>query len=411
MVTDKVSIGKKSFENEDFLIVQALEYQQQKNFSKSIEIYNTLYDKSEKINYLIEAAKISFLTNNNKKTYLLIQRALEKDPKNSDLKRILIALHVKEKKLNSAKKEVEELLLLERNSRNLTIAGAIFFQLKSYEMSLKYFQSAYKESLDENVLLNMVDVLYNYLDRKDEAISYLETHTRMQLCSQKPCLKLVEIYGKEKDIDGIISTYKRMYERFENEEFARRVVELLIYKKDKKSAIEFLDSTGYNQEMLLDIYVSSNDFDGAYKVAKKLHEKSENIKYLGRMAIYEYEKNKEGLNEGILDSISKKFEKVVKNSKDPLYLNYYGYLLIDHDRDVSKGIELVKKALIEEPNSIFYLDSLAWGFYKQNRCQEAKDILEKFIKKVKELEVIMHYEKINECLKNKKIKKVRSDIR
>ncbi|DAB31221.1 MAG TPA: hypothetical protein CFH79_10310 [Sulfurospirillum sp. UBA11407] len=393
-----VQIGKKSFEQEDFYIMKALEHQHMGEYDQAIETYNTLYEKSSKTNYLIEASKISFLTNNNAKTSLLIQKALEVEPTNSDLLRIKIALLMKENKVIEASKDIEKLLQIEKNSRNLTIAGAIFFQLKSYELSLKYFQSAYKESLDENVLLNMVDVLYSYLDRKDEAVAYLETHTRMQTCSRKACLKLVEIYGREQNIDGIISVYKRMYARFNEDEFAKKVVELLLYKKDKQGAIDFLSSTSYDQRMLLDIYVSSSDFDNAYKIASQLYEDGQDINDLGRLAIYEYEKNKNKLNKKILNSVAKKFEKVVQVLEEPLYLNYYGYLLIDHDINIKKGIKLVQRALKKEPNSIFYLDSLAWGLYKQRKCLEAKEILDRFIDTTQEEEVLMHYKKIKECL-------------
>ena len=53
--------------------------------------------------------------------------------------------------------------------------------------------------------------------------------------------------------------------------------------------------------------------------------------------------------------------------------------MIDFDIDVKKGISLVKSALKTSPNNIAYLDSLAWGYYKLNRCKEALDIMKKVI--------------------------------
>lgn len=393
-----IKVGEKSFSQEDVYIIQALEYQKAHKINQAIALYDDLYEKTDKVNYLIEAAKLSFVSATDKKTNALIKKALKDNPNNPDLLRIKVALLMKAKNLKEAAIDVQKLLKLEKNGRNLTIAGAIYFELKAYDLSLKYFQSAYKEAEDENALLNMVDVLYNYLDRKDEAISYLETHTRIYGCSKKTCLKLIEIYGKEKDIDGIISVYKRMYAAFDEEEYAKRVIDLLLYKRDKQGAIEFLESSGYEPRILLDIYVSSHDFAGAYKVAKKLYAQERDISLLGKMAIYEYEKNKKHINKKILDSVSKKFETVLKKSKDPLFLNYYGYLLIDHNRNVKKGIRLVKEALKQEPTSIFYLDSLAWGLYKEKKCKQAKAIMDKIIDKTKEEEVLMHYKKIKECL-------------
>ena len=394
-------VGSKSFENEDYMILSALEEQQSGNHNNAVQIYRVLYEKSGKLNYLIEATKISFLSNNIELTKQMLQVALAKVPKNSELRRIEIGFLVKQKKDSEAQKKILLLLEDDKSVRNLKIAGSIFLQTKSYELALKYFESAYRIDSNENSLLHIVDIQYNYLDKKDDAIALLETHIRMQTCELNSCFKLVEIYGKEKNINGVISTYKKLYSRFKNEEYAKKVVELLIYIKDKNGAIRFLEESGYNQEMLLDIYISSRDFKGAYKVAKRLYKKTSKLNYLGRMAIYEYESKKDRLNEKILKSVSDKFEQVVTKLHDSLYYNYYGYLLIDHDIDVKKGIGFVQEALLKEPKSPFYLDSLAWGYYKLGRCKEAKVIMDKLIKVSKEEELMNHSIKINRCVDKK----------
>jgi len=57
-----------------------------------------------------------------------------------------------------------------------------------------------------------------------------------------------------------------------------------------------------------------------------------------------------------------------------------------------------------EPKSAFYLDSLAWGYYKLGNCKEAY----KIIKKVTKLEggddkeVVSHFKKIKKCMKKHK---------
>jgi tetratricopeptide (TPR) repeat protein len=366
-----------------------------------MQIYKTLYEKSGKINYLIEATKISFLINDTKTTQDLLKNAIKVAPNNNELKRIEIGFLIKQARYKEAEKKSLDLLSKEKTPRNLKIMGTIYLQMKSYPLALKYFESAYSIENDANSLLNIVDIQYNYLNKKADAIALLETHIRMQSCELNTCFKLIEIYGKEKNINGILSTYKRLYKRFGNEEYAKKVIELLMYLKDKNGAIKFLDESGYNQEMLLDIYASSSDFKGAYKVAKRLYEKSSNVVYLGRMAIYEYELNKNKIDKKILKSVSDKFEKVVYKLHDPLFFNYYGYLLIDHDIDVKKGIGLVNEALLREPNSPFYLDSLAWGYYKQGKCIQAKEIMDKLVKNSKEEELLMHSAKINKCVESK----------
>ena len=397
-----IEVGKKSFEGEDYLILVALEYQKAGDVKNAIKIYKELYEKSKKSNYLIEATKISFLTKDMKYTKNLLKEALKKEPNNKELKKIEIGYLARNKKLKEAEKKVLELLKIDKSATNLNIAGSIYFQKKDYNLALKYFESAYKKANDTNSLLNIVDILYNYLDKKDDAIALLETHIRMNSCEERTCFKLVEIYGKEQNIDGIISTYKKLYKRYKDDAFAKKIVELYMYKKDRDGAINFLKESGYNQEMLLDVYIALKDFKNAYNVAKKLYENTKKIDYLGKMAIYEYEQHKDKINKKRLKSISKKFDKVISKLYEPLYLNYYGYLLIDHDMDIKKGIKLVKEALLKEPNSPFYLDSLAWGYYKIGKCKEAKKIMKKLVKNSKEKEILMHWKKINECLKKGK---------
>jgi len=393
--------GKKAFENEDYLILAALDLQQRGKYKSVIEIYKILYEKSNKLEYLIEATKNSFLAKDIKNTEKFLKEALEKEPKNSELRRIEIGFLINQNRINEAENKILELLKDDKSVKNLKIAGGIYLQKKSYELALKYFESAYRVENDENSLLHIIDIEYNYLNKKDDAIALLETHIRLNSCELNTCYKLVEIYGKEKNIDGVISTYKKLYKRFKKEEYARKVIELLMYLKDKEGAIKFLNQSGYNQDMLLDIYVSLKEFKNALHVANRLYEKTSNLLYLGRAAIYEYEANKDKLDKKILKSVSKKFEKVVTKLHDPLYYNYYGYLLIDHDIDVKKGIGLVQEALLKEPKSPFYLDSLAWGYYKLGRCKEAKVIMDKLIEVSKEEELMMHSTKINECVDKK----------
>ena len=122
------------------------------------------------------------------------------------------------------------------------------------------------------------------------------------------------------------------------------------------------------------------------------------------MAIYKYEANRDALTGEILNSIIEKFEKVIKEIHDPLFLNYYGYLLIDHDIDIEKGIGLVREALLKEPNSPYYLDSLAWGLYKLGKCKEAQEIMDRIGKDVTEEEILEHMRKIKECLEKDDIR-------
>lgn len=394
-------VTKKVFEEEDNLIFQALEYQQKGDYVNAKKVYHTLYDQSQKKVYLAEEAGLAFILGDND-ALSLIEMGLKKYPEEKNFNRLLVGQLVKEKRYQEAEKEILELLKTDKSVQHLSIAGNLYLQMKEYPLALKYFESAYKQEQAEDLLLNIVELLYRFLGKKDDAMAYLETYANMEGCGKNVCFRLLDIYGRDKNVKGLIATYKKLYKENPNIEFSKKIVELMMYNKEVKEAISFLEKSGQNQTMLLDIYVNQKLFSKAYSLAEKLYDESKNLDFLGKMAIYEYELNKNNLNADVLQSISNKFNEVTSVLHDSVYLNYYGYLLIDHDIDVKKGLTLVQEALKIEPNSPYYLDSLAWGLYKLGNCAEAFEIMKYFGENIYEEEVLEHFEAIKKCLKEKK---------
>jgi len=382
---------KKVFEEEDNLILQALDYQQNGDYVNARKIYHTLYEQSQKKVYLTEDAGLAFVLGD-PDAHDLIMQGIKKYPDEKNFNRLLVGQLVKEKRYEEAEKEILKLIELDKSVQHLSIAGNLYLQMKAYDLALKYFESAYKQDQNEDILINIVELLNRFLGRKDDAIAYLETYANMEGCGEHACFKLVEIYGRDRNVQGLIATYKKLYKEQQSEEIAKKIVELMLYIKDVKGATTFLEKTGFNQDMLLQIYATQKKFKEAYTLAEKLYDESKNLDYLGKMAIYEYELNKLNLTPEVLQSIAHKFDEVTSLLKDSVYLNYYGYLLIDHDIDIAKGLTLVQEALKLEPNSPYYLDSLAWGLYKQGQCNEAYNIMKYFGEHVMEEEVKAHIE-------------------
>lgn len=79
-----------------------------------------------------------------------------------------------------------------------------------------------------------------------------------------------------------------------------------------------------------------------------------------------------------INALQPLFEKLIKEyPQEASVLNYYGYTLIERDIDIAKGQVLVEKALSLEPETIAYLDSKAWGLYKQgSQLQDSSKIRE-----------------------------------
>lgn len=60
-------------------------------------------------------------------------------------------------------------------------------------------------------------------------------------------------------------------------------------------------------------------------------------------------------------------------------MNFLGYLLADHDRDLDEAERLILGALEKEPNNGAYIDSLGWVYYRLGRLEEARRQLERAV--------------------------------
>jgi tetratricopeptide (TPR) repeat protein len=170
-------------------------------------------------------------------------------------------------------------------------------------------------------------------------------------------------------------------------------------KKDINEAIKFLEESTADNEKLLNLYRSSNNYKKAYDLANKLYKESSNIDYLAQIAMIEFEMTEN--KKDVLASVIKKFEDVLVVLDNHVYQNYLGYILIDFDIDVKKGLALVKKALEKAPHNLAYIDSLAWGQYKLKDCKKAYDNMKKVVDSagLDDKEIKLHWEKIKECSK------------
>ena len=101
----------------------------------------------------------------------------------------------------------------------------------------------------------------------------------------------------------------------------------------------------------------------------------------------------------VLNSVVEKLNTVLQTSSNHIYQNFLAYLLVDYELDINKGVALVKKALVQDPENIAYLDTLAWGEYKLKNCKTAYEVMKKVVDQVglEDEEIRIHWEKIKEC--------------
>jgi lipopolysaccharide biosynthesis regulator YciM len=198
----------------------------------------------------------------------------------------------------------------------------------------------------------------------------------------------------------MLSTYLRLYESEPSDEVAEAIIRIYSYQKNMPKLLVFLEESRAHDPILLQMYIEEHAYKKAAKLAKELYEKEGDATYLAQSAIFRYESAEDKNDKDMLHLVIRDLKRAIHDNPTPLSLNYLGYLMIDHAIDVKEGMEYVREALKIEPESAFYLDSLAWGYYRENRCDKAQDIMKKVIKALgsDDAEVKKHIDAINRCL-------------
>jgi len=397
----------KAYENENELILHALEYMKQGNRQKASILFLNLFNKTLNDEYLFEYSRLAFSIKNYQDIITIVEANKEHIKKNEDkVSKIYILSLMQTKQVDKAKVVLDDLLKRYDTDSNKELLANIYLLKKDYEKAKDVFEEVYESTLTSNTLLNLVDVMYTYLNEKEDAINYLESHLKVYGCDNLVCSKLLGFYQEQKDINGVISVLKRTYISFKEDDKNKytvdKVYKLLMYyleKKDINEAIAFLEETKANDEKLLSLYQNARMSNKAYELVQKLYKRTGNLDYLAQVAMLEFEVAKD--REKVLKSVIKKFEDVLAVLDNHIYQNYLGYILIDYDIDVKKGLKLVEKALQKAPNNLAYIDSLAWGQYKLKDCKNAKINMQKVVDSagLNDDEIRTHWEKIKECSK------------
>jgi predicted Zn-dependent protease len=364
-------------------------------------MFNTLYEKSSKKEYLYRSLQSDLLSKKYTKVVSRVDEEIDDTYKDLYLVRFKVLALINLDKLQKAKNIAIQLVERSQKIDDYILVSDIYVKLQKYNTALKYLEGAYAKDYNEKILDKISVILYVNLERKKDAIAHLETHAKVHGCSKIICNRLLSIYSNENDIDALLRIYKKLYELESNEEIASKIVQIYGYKKDYINLIDFLEKHNSNDELLLQMYMQVKNYKKAAPLAQKLYEQTADISYLGQSAIFEYEASKDKNNPKMHNSVIEKLKSVILIEPKALYFNYLGYLMIDHSIDIKGGMVYIDKALEIHPNSTYYLDSKAWGYYKLGDCKKAYKLMKKVVKMEggQEKEVQDHYKIIKKCKK------------
>jgi len=387
--------------SEDEMIIRGLLYDEYKAFDLSRAVYGKLYDTTGAKEYLFkEVTSALFGKTHINESIKRLKLWDEKHPGTLEVKRLLIPLYLTAQQLGEAKNEAEQLLERSNKAMDLELASHPFLYSGEFKRALNLLGKVYEKTFSENVLLRMVVIMDEYTNERSKAIQLLETHYRMNAVSNNVYFKLLTLYAKENNADGLIEIYKILYAQEKDEKYLEKIIQAYAYKQDINAAISFLEKNKAGESILYELYKRKKLFDKAFLLTDRLYAEKKDPKWIAEKAILLFEKSEDKNDKKMINEVIGYFEKAIDlGVDDSIYLNYYGYTLIDKNIDVEKGIKIIEDALKQQPDNTYYLDSLAWGYYKQKACDKAYKMMQKVVEEegLNEAEIIEHWDAIQKC--------------
>jgi len=384
---------------EDTYVLYALDAQVRQKYHRSSAFFGELYNRTSKKEYLYQSLRMLEEANDIKELAKETAEALKRSPEDMTLKRFEVVALLKKGDFAQASQKA---FLLSQNSSNASdylLYGESRLKLSDYKGAVGALKKAYALDFDESTAERIALIEYAHLGKKNEAVKFLKEHIGTHGNSVAIGRRLASLYADSGALNDAAALYEQTYEAFGDPTLADEAAKIYLYQKDFSKLTVLLEKSHINEPMLLDLYVQAKQFKKASELAYKVYEEQNDPLYLAQSAVYKYEGSARRNDPALVSEVVGKLKKALMDVEEPMLLNYLGYLMIDHDVNVSEGMGYVRRALAKQPDSPYYIDSLAWGHYKQNDCAEALRLIKQVESMIGtgEQEVKDHLKAIEAC--------------
>ena len=398
---------KKSYNKlkENLFISIALDYEFNKEYTQAALVYEKLYEITDNHIYLRKIIALNGISQNYKKLQNVLTDKLDKSHIYSEsIMQEYVLVSLKLGDFDNALRVAKELVQKYKNSNNYNLLANVYSNMESFKYSVKYYNKSYKLNKDPKVLLIITNIMDKKLNKSDEAYDILNNYYKNNEFNFNISSKLLDYLQRKNEVNKMIDISLNIIKNLDKQSKKDTINKInnliltLYVSYDIPKAIEYLKTINVNDKRIISLYIAIEENKKALQTAKEIYKNTNNETILGEIAMLQYEQSSKNLPE-----VLSKFEQSLKNTSNDRYENYYGYLLIDHDININKGIELIKKALKKFPNNYAYQDSLAYGLYKNNQCDDAYVIMKKIVtpETLKNDEISSHWNKIKKCKESK----------
>lgn len=384
---------------EDTFSLYALDAQMRQQHHQASAFFTELYKQTSKKEYLYQSLRMLEQSNDIKTLTQKTAEELVKSPEDQTLKRFEIIALLKAGNFGEASQKAALLSEKSKKSPDYLLYAESRLKLGDYTGGIEILKKAYALNYDETTAERIALIQYAQLGEKNEAIKFLKAHIGTHGNSQSIGKRLGSLYADSGQLNDAALMYEQTYDAFKELSAADEALKIYLYQQDISKMTVLLEKSHLNDPLLLDLYVKVKAFDKASLLAQTLYEREDNPLYLAQSAVFKYEGALNRKDPALLSQVMEGLKKALQDIEEPLYLNYLGYLMIDHEINISEGMGYVRRALEKQPDSPFYIDSLAWGHYKQNECIEALRLIKQVESMIgtDEQEVRDHLKAIEKC--------------
>lgn len=404
--------------DEDEMLFEAIELEASKQLDKARDSYLILYEETQKLEYLKESIVLSASIENPKTTLEFARDYIAQGGKKDIVMlKIFLDCYLKLGLYDEALNETKELMKQDDNPQFQNILGLLYVEKKDLVKAKKAFEANYAQTKSQDSLQSIIEIELAQNNGK-AAFEKLDSHIEEYGCNDAFCNFSLDLYIRSKQISKIEGIFKREFDKNPTIQNAQNLVLVYAHQKKFDQASKIASQFPFNHQVMLELYVLQKDFANASLRADLLYEENKNPYFLAIAQVYKFESLKNKSDSKQILSITTKLEQAIaqmQNTNSPenpqdaksvqnlniqgsisnqynlaYFLNFLGYVLIDHELDIKRGVEYVKQALKSSPNEPAYIDSLAWGQYKLKQCTLAqetfKQIPESIIKQEQELQ-------------------------
>lgn len=403
--------------NEDDYMFKALDLQK-KDPRKARDMYLVLYEETQKIEYLKESILLSVGFEPPQMALSYIEDFLRKNGDESsapisqdmEINKASLDVYFRLNQLENALKLAKYIESKEDEPAIHNVLGVLYLNLNQKDEAFKHFEILYNQTRSPEVLQQLL-VLYKQNGKVSKAVELLDSYLAEYPCGEDICLEALLLYDRAGQIQKLQVILQEQYDQEPNIANAKNLIYAYTLGQKYAQALQIARNYPLEPRILFELYVGAKDYKNAQKSAIEAYKSYKEPVYLGFSYLYAFENLADKQDKSSVKSLITDMQRTIdliqkdsfvdsqKENNLGVFYNFVGYLMIDYDIDLEKGVWYVQKALEIAPNDVAYLDSLAWGYYKQNECKKALEVFSKIPKKEikKDDELSTHSKKLNLC--------------